>query len=218
MIPIDVVSQVLPLLQEGFIVTIQLVIIAGILSFVMSFVGGLARLSRFAPLRWVSGFLIEFFRGTSLLVQLFWFYYALPLLGVTLPTGLVGIVALTLNYGSYGSEIVRSSILAVPKGQAEAGIALNMTRFQRMKSIILPQAFRIMLPSFGNLMIELLKGTALVSLITIQDMTFYITQARNTIGHDTLLFSMLLVAYFIIGYVITLVFRWLERKFSAGRV
>ncbi|PTX58468.1 amino acid ABC transporter membrane protein 1 (PAAT family) [Melghirimyces profundicolus] len=217
-IPIDVYSRVLPLLLDGFVVTIQLVIFAGFLSFVMSFVGGLARLSRFAPVRWVAGFIIEFFRGTSLLVQLFWLYYALPLLGVTLPTGLVGIVALMLNYGSYGSEIVRSSILAIPKGQTEAAIALNMTPFQRMKSIILPQAFRIMLPSFGNLMIELMKGTALVALITIPDMTYYIKEARNTIGHDTQLFSMLLVAYFIIGIALTMLFRWLERKFSAGRV
>lgn len=218
MILIDVYSQVIPLLLEGAVVTVQLLVIAGILSFVMSFMGGLARLSRFAPIRWISGFIIEFFRGTSLLVQLFWLYYALPLLGVSLPSGLVGIVGLTLNYGSYGSEIVRSAILSIPKGQTEAGIALNMTPVQRMRSIILPQAFRIMLPSFGNLMIELLKGTALVSLVTISDMTLNIMQMRNTIGHDTQILSLLLVAYFIIGYALTLAFRWLERRFSAGRV
>ncbi|MDW2799912.1 ABC transporter permease subunit, partial [Clostridium boliviensis] len=109
-------------------------------------------------------------------------YFALPVLaGINLPSGIVGILAFTLNYGSYGSEVVRSAILAIPRGQHEAGIALNMTPAQRMRSIILPQAFRIMLPSFGNLLIEMLKGTALLSLIFIPEMTNNIIQMRNTV-------------------------------------
>lgn len=199
-------------------VTLQLLVICGILSFLMSFIGGFSRLSGIAPVRWVSGLIIEFIRGTSLLVQLFWLVFALPLLGVNIAPGLAAIIGLSLNYGAYGSEIVRSSIQAIPKGQTEAGIALNMTPIQRMRSIILPQAFRIMLPSFGNLMIELLKGTALVSLALTSDMTEKMMQMRNTVGHDTQLLSLLLIAYFIVGYAVTLLFRWLERKFSAGRV
>lgn len=162
--------------------------------------------------------MVEFFRGTSLLVQLYWLYFALPVLaGIHLPSDLVGILAFTFNYGSYGSEVVRSAILAVPRGQHEAGIALNMTPAQRMRSIILPQAFRIMLPSFGNLLIEMLKGTALLSLIFIPEMTNNIIQMRNTVGHTPQLLGLLLVGYFVIGYLLTRILRWVESRFRTGR-
>ena len=112
------------------------------------------------------------FRGTSALVQLFWFYFVLPLFGVQLPAMLVGIVVLALNAGAYGAEVVRGAIRAVPPGQREAGVALNLTRGQIMRRIVVPQAIPAMLPPAGNLLIELLKNTALVSLITITDLTF----------------------------------------------
>lgn len=101
---------------------------------------------------------VEIFRGTSLLIQLFWIYFALPMvLDIRMSAMTAAILALGLNYGAYGSEVVRSSILAIPKGQIEASIALNMTPFQRMRRIIFPQAWTMMLPGFGNLQIELLK-------------------------------------------------------------
>jgi polar amino acid transport system permease protein len=103
---------------------------------------------------------------------MFWFYFALPHFGIVLPAFAVAVITMGLNYGAYASEIVRSSILAIPKGQTEAAIALNMTPRQRMWRVILPQAFRLMLPGFGNISIELLKGTALVSLITLNDLTY----------------------------------------------
>ncbi|QKG85058.1 ectoine/hydroxyectoine ABC transporter permease subunit EhuC [Kroppenstedtia pulmonis] len=215
---IDIHSEILSILLPGAAVTVQLTVISAILAFFLSFLGGLGRLSKWAPIRAVSGILVEFFRGTSLLVQLFWLYYALPLFGLRLEAGLVGIVALSLNYGAYGSEVVRSAILSVSEGQREAGIALNMTPFQRMRSIILPQAFRTMLPSFGNLLIELLKGTALVALITIPDMTYEASAMRTNAEQYTLqIFTWLLILYFAIGYPLTLLMRWVERRFSLGR-
>ncbi|OYD09156.1 ectoine/hydroxyectoine ABC transporter permease subunit EhuC [Paludifilum halophilum] len=205
-------------LLPGAAVTVQLTVLSAILAFFLSFLGGFGRLSKFRIIRFVSAFLVEFFRGTSLLVQLFWLYFALPLLGLELPTGLVGILALGINYGAYGSEVVRSAILSIPQGQTEAGIALNMTPGQRMRLIILPQAFRTMLPSFGNLLIELLKGTALVSLITIPDMTFEAKSMRTNAEEYTLqIFGILLILYFIIGYPLSLLTRWAERRFSVGR-
>lgn len=200
------------------VVALQVLLYSAILAFLFSFAAGFGRLSRWRPIRWVVGFVVEFFRGTSLLVQLYWLYFALPVLaGINLQSGIVGILAFTLNYGSYGSEVVRSAILAIPRGQHEAGIALNMTPAQRMRSIILPQAFRIMLPSFGNLLIEMLKGTALLSLIFIPEMTNNIIQMRNTVGHTPLLLGLLLVGYFVIGYLLTRILRWVESRFRTGR-
>src|SRR5699024_1067948 len=97
-----------------------------------------------------TAFYVEIFRGTLLIVQLFWLYYAMPILfDIDLGSDfLVGVLAIALNYGAYMSEIVRSSILAVAKGQREAATALNMSRFQRMRLVILPQAVRMMLPEF----------------------------------------------------------------------
>ncbi|MDN4594307.1 ectoine/hydroxyectoine ABC transporter permease subunit EhuC [Polycladomyces subterraneus] len=218
MISIGVYEKILPALLQGLGITVQLTIFSAILAFFVSFLVGFGRLSRFYPLRVVCVFFVEVFRGTSLLVQLFWLYFVLPQLGIWLPADLAGLLALGLNAGAYGSEIVRSSILAIPKGQIEAAVALNMTPGQRMRSVILPQAFRIMLPSFGNLLIELLKGTSLVSLITISDMTFQATTLRTNMNQYTPeIFGLLLILYFLVAYPLTLGVRWLERRLSTGR-
>ena len=109
-----------------------------------------------------------------------------------------GVLAIGLNYGAYGSEIVRSSIFAVPKGQTEASIALNMTPWQRMRYIIIPQAMMRMIPPFGNLSIELLKGTSLVSFIALNDLTYEALTLRNYYLGDAFAFLTLLL-YFILS-------------------
>ncbi|WP_377534849.1 ectoine/hydroxyectoine ABC transporter permease subunit EhuC [Paenactinomyces guangxiensis] len=217
-VSIGVYEKILPRLLEGLGVTVQLTIYSAVLAFVIALAVGFARLSKFKVVRFLSGIYVEFFRGTSLLVQLFWLYFVLPQLGISLPADLTGLLALGLNYGAYSSEIVRSSILSIPRGQTEAAIALNMTPGQRMRSVILPQAFRIMLPSFGNQLIELLKGTSLVSLITISDMTFAATTLRTDMNQYTPeIFGLLLILYFVIAYPLTLGVRWFERRLSTGR-
>lgn len=166
----------------------------------------------------ISAVYVEVFRGTSLLVQLFWIYFVLPLFDINLTALQAGVAAIALNYAAYGSEVVRSSIVAIPKGQTEAGIALNMTRLQRMRLVILPQAFVRMIPPFGNLLIELLKSTALVSLITLSDLTHEAVLLRKANIHDTVtIFVLLLIIYFLIAYALTLGMRWLERRVTAGR-
>ncbi|UFJ40262.1 ectoine/hydroxyectoine ABC transporter permease subunit EhuC [Brevibacillus humidisoli] len=210
--------DLLPALWNGIIVTVEVTLYSAFFALIISIVAGLSRLSKYAIVRQVTVVYVEIFRGTSLLVQLFWFYYVLPLLGVTLPTMVVAVLAFALNYGAYGSEIVRSAILAIPKGQWEASIALNMTPFQRMRVVILPQAFVRMIPPFGNLLIELLKGTALVSLITLNDLTAEAMLLSTTyIDKSTMILGSLLVIYFIIAYILTLAVRFIERKAAAGR-
>jgi polar amino acid transport system permease protein len=206
-------------LFKGTIVTIQLTFFATLLAVSLSFAVGMIRLSKYRILRFIAGFYVEALRGTSLLVQLFWIYFALPmLLDIRLPAIAAAVLALGLNYGAYGSEVVRSSIQAVDKGQSEAGIALNMTSWQRLRRIQLPQAIVMMLPAFGNLQIELLKGTSLVYLITLSDLTYQGMILRSyDMSQTTMIFASLLAIYFILAYTLTLGIRYLERKASVGR-
>ena len=175
-------------------------------------VAGVGRLSTRRPLRWLASVYVEVFRGTSALVQLFWFYFVLPLFGLQLPAMLVGIVVLGLNAGAYGAEVVRGAIRAVPSGQREAGVALNFTRGQILRRLVLPQAVPAMLPPAGNLLIELLKNTALVSLVTITDLTFRGQLLRSETLRTTEIFSLMLLMYFAVALLITAGVRLLERR------
>ncbi|WP_066319573.1 ectoine/hydroxyectoine ABC transporter permease subunit EhuC [Bacillus sp. FJAT-29814] len=210
---IDIFLKILP----GALVTIEILLASAVLAFAVAFIAGLGRVSRFAVIRRVTAVYVELFRGTSLLVQLFWIFFALPAFGIQFSAFLASVVALGMNYGAYGSEIVRGAIIAVPKGQTEASIALNMTNFQRMKLVILPQAFRMMLPGFGNISIELLKGTSLVSLITLTDMTYkgLIIQNSN-ISYTMPVFVTLLFAYFLVALPLIILSRKLEKRSAKG--
>lgn len=205
------------LLKGGLKVTIQVTFFASVLGFLLGFVTGLARLTKYKIVRALATIYVEVFRGTSLMVQLFWIYFALPIIGIRLPAIYAGILAIGLNFGAYSSEVVRSSILSVPQGQIEASIALNMTPFKRLLRIILPQAFVMMLPSFGNQLIELLKSTALVSLITLSDLTYQANILNASTMETTKIYSLLLIIYFIIAWPMTKGIRLLEGKLSAGR-
>ncbi|WP_400243558.1 ectoine/hydroxyectoine ABC transporter permease subunit EhuC [Niallia sp. JL1B1071] len=205
-------------LMSGAGITIQVLIYSAILAGVLSFIIGFMKLANYRLIRYIANIYIEIFRGTSLLVQLFWLYFALPLLGVELSAMTAGVLALGLNYGAYGAEVVRSSIQAVPKQQLEAAIALNMTVKQKYQIVILPQAIRMMIPTFGNLLIELLKGTALVSLVTLSDLTFQAMTLITSTMQTTKIFTLLLLFYFIIAFPLTRFMKWLERKYTIGKV
>lgn len=211
---IDIIS----ILSRGITVTVSLLLAAGLLAYIVAFIAGLSRVSQFKAVRVLTTIYVEFFRGTSLLVQLFWIFFVLPqLFGIRLDPFMAGVITLGLNYGAYASEIVRSSILAVPEGQTEAAIALNMSRSQRMRSVILPQALRTMLPGFGNISIELLKGTSLVSLITLQDMMYLAQNLRASDYSISLqVFGILLLMYFVLALPLIVFSRYLERRASKG--
>lgn len=206
--------DLLPILIRGAWITLQLTLVAAALALGVALIAGIGRMSRVWIVRFLAGTYIEVFRGTSVLVQLFWFFFALPLFGISLSPFAAGVLALGLNVGAYGAEVVRGAITSVPRGQTEAAIALNMGPGQRMTRVILPQAFVLMLPPFGNLLIELLKATALVSLITIPEMTFRGTTLQQTTGRTVEIFTWLLVLYFAVAYPLTLGVRWIERRIS----
>lgn len=204
-------------LLEGSWVTIQVTMFSAVLGTAMSIVSGLAALSPRQSVRWVNRVYVDFFRGTSAIVQLFWIFFALPLFGPSLSPLMAGVVTLGLNMGSYGSEVVRGAVLAVPRGQTEATIALNLNSYDRMRHIIFPQAIVAMLPPYGNLLIELLKGTALVSLITLSDLTFEAQKLRVNGTADTLtLFGLVLILYFVMALGITGLVRLAETTLSRG--
>src|SRR5690606_29108839 len=124
-------------------------------------------------LRVAARIVVEFFRGTSLVVQLFFLFYAIPTLtGVDLGSTWTAILALGLNYGAYGAEVVRGSLNAVPQGEWETTTALPMSWTTRMRRVIWPQAWALMLPGFNNLLVMLVKGTAVVGLVLLSDLTF----------------------------------------------
>jgi len=206
-------------LLEGAAITAAITVLASVVAVVVGLLVGIARVSALAPLKIFAVCYIELFRGTSLLVQLFWWFFVLPLFGIFLPPFLVGVLGVGMNVAGYGAEVVRGAIQAVAKGQYEAATALNMSPSVRMRRVILPQAFRSMLPPWGNLLIELLKGTSLVSLITIHDLTFMGNQLNITTFRTIEIFSLVLILYYILGrLVITPSVRWLERRFSRGMV
>lgn len=209
-------SGYLWLILEGALITAQLTIYGCALALVAAFTAGLGRVSRFALVRAAAVTYIEFFRGTSIFVQLFWAYYVLPLMGFTLSPMQAGVLALGLNVGAYGAEVVRSAILSVGREQREACIACNLTRYQSMRHIILPQALVVMLPTFGNNAIELLKATAIVSLISLADMTFQAQVVRAQTGDTLTPFLTILVLYFAMSSVITYIIRALEKRLSHG--
>ncbi|MFY2670235.1 ectoine/hydroxyectoine ABC transporter permease subunit EhuC [Achromobacter xylosoxidans] len=206
------IAELVPPLLEGLAVTLGIMAGAVVLAVPLALVAGVGRLSTVRPVRWLASIYVEVFRGTSALVQLFWFYFVLPLFGVQLPAMLVGIVVLALNAGAYGAEVVRGAIRAVPPGQREAGVALNLTRGQIMRRIVVPQAIPAMLPPAGNLLIELLKNTALVSLITITDLTFRGQLLRSETLRTTEIFTLMLLLYFAVALLITAGVRLLERR------
>jgi polar amino acid transport system permease protein len=209
-------SGYLALILQGAVVTAELTVLGCALALVAAFVAGMGRVARWAPLRWLATVYIEFFRGTSIFVQLFWVYFVLPFAGVTLPPLLAGVLALGLNVGAYGAEVVRGAILSVPRDQYEACIAVNLTRRQRMLHVILPQALPLMLPTFGNNAIELLKATAVVSLISLSDMTFQAQVVRAQTGSTLVPFATILILYFALAMLISAGVRALERRLTRG--
>jgi polar amino acid transport system permease protein len=206
----------LSLILQGAVVTAKLTLMGSAFALVMAFAAGLGRLAPVAPVRWLATIYIEFFRGTSVFVQLFWVYFVLPFAGVTLSPLMAGVLALGLNVGAYGAEVVRGAVLSVPKDQYEACVAVNLSRFQRMWHVILPQALPLMLPTFGNNAIELLKGTAVVSLISLSDMTFQAQVVRSQTGSTLIPFATILVLYFAMSLVISFAVRGLERRMTRG--
>jgi polar amino acid transport system permease protein len=210
-------------LSQGAWVTIQITIYSTILGAIFSFAFGIGKVTPNWFIRGFSIVYIEVFRGTSLLVQLFWLYFALPIAGdaiginLRLPPVAAGVLAMSLNIGAYGAEVVRGAIQSVRHSQYEAAKALNFTPWQALWRIALPQAIPEMMPSFSNLAVQNLKDTALVSLISLSDLALRAEQLRNYYQDSTSVYTIILLMYFGMALVLTFFMRLIERNVGRWR-
>lgn len=207
-------AGLLPQFGEGILVTLQLTLGGAVLALIVAFGLGLGSRARTRWARVPSRVVVEFFRGTSLVVQIFWLFYVLPLppFYVELDPMACGIIALGLNYGAYASEVVRGSINSVPKGQWEAATALDLGPVHRLRRVILPQAWPLMIPMFTNLLIQLVKGSALAAYITLHDLNFMIVELRRGTTDTIFAYTVGLLIYFAIAYLLTLLMNALEAR------
>ena len=200
---------------HGTLFTVEQTVLATVLAVTIALVMALMKMSPLFVIRYPAIAFIEIFRGTSLLVQLYWIFFVLPLFGLSLDKFTAGFLAVGMNLGAYGAELVRGGIQSVPQGQYEAAIALNLPPVARFRRIIFPQALLIMLPPWGNLLIELLKGTALVSLISVSDLMFEAKQINASTFLSAQAFGTALVIYYVLGrLIISPAMRGLENRLS----
>jgi len=204
------VENVGPLLG-GLLITVELTFVVITLSLVCGLLVALAGMSRLAPLRWLVKAYIEVIRGTPLLLQLIYVYYVLPEIGIRLDAFTAGVLALTLNYSAYISEVYRSVIQAIAKGQHDAAAALGMTHALAMRRIILPQAIRIVVPTLGNYFIGLFKDTALCSAVSIQELVFT-AQVHAALNFQYFtLYTVVAAMYFLVSFPAARRVGYLER-------
>lgn len=206
----------LPMLLQGAAITMTITLAAIAIGACLAFIFGLMRVEGGTILSTIALCYTEVFRGTSLLVQLFWFYYALPLIGISLDPITTGILVLAAHAGGYGAEIVRGAMLSVAPQQLEAARALNFSRFQTVFRISLPQAIVEMMPAFGNLAIETLKLSSLVSFISIADLTFSAQSIRNITLDSASIYSFTLIGYFLMSLVLMMAIRLIEHFLRRG--
>lgn len=209
----DSTSNIISTILSGLGATVTAAAGGIALTIVLSFIAGLAMLSRSRTVRFVSRVYVEGFRGTSEVVQLFWLYFVLPaLVGFKLVPLFAGIIVLGLNHGAYGAEIVRGAVQSVPRAQREGAVALSFSPAQRMFRVILPQAVVEMLPPFNNLFIQLMKSTALLYFISAGEITEKGELLRPLYGSQlVLIYGVELLCYLAIAVVITMIMRLLER-------
>ncbi|MDR6866489.1 polar amino acid transport system substrate-binding protein [Microbacterium resistens] len=218
--PTDIISVAVkywPALMNGLWLTILATIVAIVAAFILGLVFGFGRISGFFLFRWLATAYVFVFRGTPILVQAFFVFFAVPQLfpGLTFDPFVAGAITLSLNTGAYMTEIIRGGIQAVDPGQAEASRSLGLGHWKTMRRVVLPQAFRIMIPSFVNQGIITLKDTSLISVIGLAELTF---QSRQIIASTYLsaqVLTIVAVIYFVVITLLTLLANRLERKFNA---
>jgi polar amino acid transport system permease protein len=200
-----------PSLIKGALMTLLLVLVTMAVSPIGGLFIALGRISKFAPVSIICWFIIWFFRGTPLLLQLFFIYYGLPSLGITLSPVCAALIGLGINYSAYLAEIIRAGILSIESGQMEAAKALGMTYSQAMKRIIIPQTYKRLIPPVGNEFIALIKDTALVSTISMVELMRSADRLFNTYFNINVLI-LAAVIYLLFTTVFTFVFENLENR------
>lgn len=214
---LSLVTDSLPLLLQGALVTLEITALAVGLGLVFGLVAALAQLSKFAPLRLIAKVYVDFIRGTPLLVQIFIIYFALPVvIGHRIDPFFAAVAACSINSGAYVAEIFRAGIQSIDIGQMRAGLSLGMNWTMTMRYIILPQAFKRIIPPLGNEFIAMLKDSSLVSVIGFEELTrsgqLIIAETYGSLE----IWSAVAIIYLVMTLTITRIVSVLEKKFRAS--
>jgi polar amino acid transport system permease protein len=209
----DIIVAALPILLKGLQVTLYIFVIAIILGFLIGLVVALLRLAPIKILNWIAKVYVDAIRGTPFIVQLFFIYFGVNSLNlISLDSTTAGIITVAINAGAYFSEIIRAGIQSIDKGQTEAARSIGFTGTQTMRYVVLPQAFRRMLPTITNQSIISLKDTSLLSVIGIADLTQQGQIQASATFEAFKIWLAVGVIYFIIIYLLTLIANFIERR------
>jgi len=211
---IDIIIRTLPVLLQGCVMTVELTVITLVMGTVLGILFALMRLSNNIVLSQISNFYTWIIRGTPMLLQLFFFYYGLPSVGIRMTPFQAAVIGLGLNSGAYMAEIIRGGILSIDKGQFEAAKALGFSYTETMQKIILPQTFKVIIPPVGNEFITILKDTSLVSTIAMVELMRSAQQMYASTFKPIEIFATAAVLYLIMTTVFTTIFSVYEKKLS----
>jgi His/Glu/Gln/Arg/opine family amino acid ABC transporter permease subunit len=208
----DLVQKAIPLLGAGLLTSVRICSLAMLIGTALGVLLGLTSMSRVAPARWFVRMYVDFVRGTPLLIQIFLVYFALPVIGIDLPEFWAGVLALSLNAAGFIAEIVRAGIGSVEKGQAEAARSIGMRHRQILLYVLLPQSLRAIVPPATNELIMLFKGSALLSVISVYELT-RAGQAIIAVHFAPFeIFLLIALYYYVTVSILAALSRWLERR------
>ena len=209
-------QEFLPILMQGVWLTIVLTIGSLFLSTVLGLVWALMRVSGIGVLDKGATLFVNFIRGIPIIVQLFYIYFVLPDMGITLSAMQAAIIGLGIAYSAYHSENFRAGIEAIDHGQIEAAQSIGMGWWMIMRRVILPQAIRIILPPYGNIMIMMLKDSSQASTITVAELAMQGKLIASSTFKNTSVFTMVAIMYLCMSLPLMALVRWVEKRFSAG--
>lgn len=207
-------GNVLTFLLPGLVLTVELSLIASALALILGIVIAVVRVFNVPVLSQAVALAVNFFRGTPLLVQLYFIFYVFPTFGLTLAANVAGVVGLALYFSAYTSETVRGSILAIPAGQWEAAKGIGLPASRTWRRVILPQALRLVVPPLGNNVIVMFKESALLSAITVNEMMAHATALGTTQSQFLLPLSIAGGLYLVVSYPAALSMRALEEHLA----
>ena len=209
-------QEFLPILMQGVALTIVLTIGSLVLSTLLGLVWALMRVSGITALDKGATLFVNFIRGVPIIVQLFYIYFVLPDLGITLTAMQAAIIGLGIAYSAYHSENFRAGIEAIDHGQIEAAQSIGMGWWMIMRRVILPQAIRIILPPYGNIMIMMLKDSSQASTITVAELAMQGKLIASSTFKNSSVFTLVALMYLCMSLPLMALVSWMEKRFSAG--
>jgi His/Glu/Gln/Arg/opine family amino acid ABC transporter permease subunit len=208
------IPQYMPFLLQGALITIQLSFLSMACGICVGLLVALGRLSRIKPLDWVLQIYLEVWRNVPLIVQLLVIYFTLPEIGIRLPAFWAGVLGLSLNLGAYLSEVFRAAIASIDKGQVDAAISIGMSRVTAFRRVVLPQALLIAVPTLGGYFVSLLKDSALVSFIAVNELLRNGTIIISSTFRSMEIYAMVAMIYFVMSFIASRAARWLELRLT----